>query len=270
MPPRPVDPLDEASVALPGFNDALPTGVNRFAPASYQQMLVSVLSFWNLLDANINDAQKAQHGYTSAFGTPYGYIRAVQLHAYTRLAWRSPKPLTYCEVGVNGGHGTAAMLMANPTMVAHSFDLGAYGYSDGAYKLLSLYFGDRFQLHRGDSTRAVPEFAATNTSVRCDILLVDGDHRYKGAHRDIVNMQELANCNATLLLDDITQPVGRALEAAEKEGVVTRVDRHLYSKGTAFNPCLRAKQPGSTRRTCEKHWGWATASYVRPGRCVAR
>ena len=258
-----------AEVALPGFHDMLPTGKNRFEPTSYHQMLVAVLSLWNLLDANINDAQRNGHGYTSAFGTPYGYIRPVQLLAYTRLVWRSPRPLTYCEVGVNGGHGTAAMLMANPTMVAHSFDLGAYGYSEGAYRLLSLYFGERFHLHRGDSARTVPEFAATNKSVSCDVLLVDGDHRYKGAYRDIMNMRELAGCNATLLLDDITQPVGRALEAAVREGAVGQVNRRLYAKSTPSNPCLRAARPGSQRRTCEKRWGWATAQYLSPGRCDA-
>jgi len=26
---------------------------------------------------------------------------------------------TYCETGVNGGHGTAAMLLANPHLVTH-------------------------------------------------------------------------------------------------------------------------------------------------------
>ena len=134
------------------------------------------------------ESQRTGHGYTSAFGTLYGYIRAVQLHAYTRLVWRNPRPLTYCEVGFNGGHGTTAMLMANPNLVAYSFDLGAHGYSDGAYELLSLYFGERFQPIRGDSTRALPEFASANASVKCDVILVDGDHRYKGALRDIVNM----------------------------------------------------------------------------------
>ena len=253
--------------ALPGFDDALPTGVQRFTPSTYEHMLVAILTMWNILDANVNAAQLAGRGYTAPYGTPYGYMRPVQLHAYTRLVWRNSRARTYCEIGVNAGHGTAAMLLANPTLVAHSFDMGAYGYSEGAYRLLSLHFGERFQLHRGDSTRTVPDWAGSNQSVECDLLLVDGDHRYRGAYLDLVNMRQLASCNATVLIDDITLPPGKALDTAANEGLLTMVEKHVYGKRAPENPCLRAARPGSRRRSCDKRWGWAMASYAKPGRC---
>ena len=48
------------------------------------------------------------------------------------------------------------MLLANPTMVAHSFDEGIQPYSTEVFNTLSLYFGERFVLHRGNSHALLP------------------------------------------------------------------------------------------------------------------
>ncbi len=262
------DPFSPDVSVWPGFNDTLATGAARFAPATRAQLLASVLTLWNILDANINTAQRANNGYRGRWGTPYGYMRPVQLQAYLRAVWRRPNVRTYCEVGVNGGHGTAAMLLANPGMVAHSFDLGAYGYSSQAYTILSLHFGERFNLHRGDSTVVLPAWSAANRNVSCDVILVDGDHSARGAYTDLVNMRELAGCNATVLIDDVTMPPGEALRQAEQRGLVGDVDRRVYPRQTWGNPCLRGREPGRVRRRCPREWGWATARYVRPARCA--
>jgi hypothetical protein len=255
------------SATLPGFNDTLPTGAKRFAPDTYEQMIVAVLTMWNLLDANINAAQLAGNGYKSPYGTPYGYMRPVQLHAYTQSVWKNPHARTYCEIGLNGGHGTAAMLEASPDLVAHSFDMGAYGYSNDAYRLLALSFGDRFQLHRGDSMLTVPEFAAAHQSVACDVILIDGDHRLRGCKQDMINMRQLAGCNATVFIDDISMPPGAAVNHLVQTGVLKVLEWHRYKRHARENPCLRLGHPGSTRRLCDRAWGWAKASYVQPGRC---
>jgi hypothetical protein len=53
------------------------------------------------------------------------YMRKVQLLAYSRVVWadvgadalakkQTSKSIVYCEVGLNAGHGTIAMLLANP------------------------------------------------------------------------------------------------------------------------------------------------------------
>ena len=54
-----------------GLGDGLPVGVHRYQPRTYDQMLSTVFALWNLLDANINQAQLAGHGYVTRFGTPY-------------------------------------------------------------------------------------------------------------------------------------------------------------------------------------------------------
>ena len=35
---------------------------------------------------------------------------------------RRPEVKTYCEIGMNGGHSTVAMLEANAQLVVHSFE----------------------------------------------------------------------------------------------------------------------------------------------------
>ena len=88
----------------------------RFIPQTHEQYLSAVYTLWNLLDHTMYQHRSKRPVY------PYGYMRLVQLKAYSRLVWRNPTARTYCETGVNGGHGTAAMLLANPNLVAHSFD----------------------------------------------------------------------------------------------------------------------------------------------------
>jgi hypothetical protein len=49
-------------------------------------------------------------------------MRKVQLLAYSQVVWgrttlgngQAAKKIIYCEVGLNAGHGTIAMLLANP------------------------------------------------------------------------------------------------------------------------------------------------------------
>jgi len=50
---------------------------------------------------------------------------------------RSPsQPITYCEVGSNGGHSVVSMLLASPRVQAFAFDPLEYSYSGPMVKLL--------------------------------------------------------------------------------------------------------------------------------------
>ena len=166
----------------------------RFIPQTHEQYLSAVYTLWNLLDHTMYQHRSKRPVY------PYGYMRLVQLKAYSRLVWRNPTARTYCETGVNGGHGTAAMLLANPNLVAHSFDPGEQPYSDEVFKILSVYFGPRFILHRGSSHVHLPKSVA-DLAGKCDVLLIDGDHTASGAHQDIVDFKPLAACGVVLLDD---------------------------------------------------------------------
>ena len=135
-------------------------------------------------------------------GTPYGYMRYVQLEAYSRAVWGLEGSPTYCEVGFNGGHSVAAMLLAHPRMKAVSFELGDRPYTAEAVRQLRLYFGaDRFDYRVGNSRVTVPAYASTPGYSMCDVILVDGDHSKEGAYTDIVNMNTLAKPGAKLFID---------------------------------------------------------------------
>ena len=231
----------------------------RFQPQTLAQYHSAVATMWNLLDRNIETTCKNQHGCP---GTPFGYMRPAQLEHYSSFVWQKGE-MTYCEIGFNGGHGTAAMLLANPKLQVHSFELGGYPYTAPAEALVSLYFGkDRFHYHRGDSTRLVPAFA-TNLSRSCDVLLVDGDHRYAGALEDIRNMRALAKPGAVLLLDDLDEGPGPAIEKALAEGTIELTEQFMFNAsavGDALNPCIRRIRPPFWN--CKKRWGWAAARYT--------
>ena len=136
----------------------------RFIPQTHEQYLSAVYTLWNLLDHTMYQHRSKRAGLSARIRA-----RLVQLKAYSRLVWRNPAARTYCETGVNGGHGTAAMLLANPNLVAHSFDPGEQPYSDEVFKILSVYFGPRFILHRGSSHVHLPKSAADADAGKCDV-----------------------------------------------------------------------------------------------------
>ena len=166
----------EDSGALPRLNDHVRAPTPRFEPSTFAEYLASVYTLWNVLDSILHshrDRPKPVY--------PYGYMRYVQLEAYSRLVWQQPQIRTYCETGVNGGHGTAAMLAASPHLVAHSFDEAAQPYSEDVLKLLSTLYRERFVPHRGNSHVTLPRQAGGGLARACDIILVDGDHSAEGA-----------------------------------------------------------------------------------------
>ena len=130
----------------------------RFQPRTLEQYHAAVATVWNLLDRNIEKAARNCRSHQHCPGTPFGYIRPAQLEHYSSFVWRKG-PMRYCEIGFNGGHGTVAMLLANPKLQAHSFELGGYAYTAAAAELVQLYFGERFQYHLGNSQKLVPAFA---------------------------------------------------------------------------------------------------------------
>ena len=71
----------------------------------------------------------------------YGYMRRSQLDYFLDLVARKVfSPMTYCEIGFNGGHSAVAMLLAHSDMTVHSFDLGAMAYSRPAAAFLEMTF----------------------------------------------------------------------------------------------------------------------------------
>ena len=211
----------------------------RFQPQTLSQYHAAVATMWNLLDRNIEVAARDCRHVSRCPGTPFGYMRPAQLEHYSSFVWKKGA-MTYCEIGFNGGHGTTAMLLANPKLQVHSFELGGYMYTASAEALVRLYFGERFKYHLGDSQKLVPAFARNNSKL-CDVLLVDGAHSYAGALHDIRNMHALAKPGAVLLVDDLDEGPGPALEAARASGLIEVTERFMFNESTVgdpVNPCI--------------------------------
>lgn len=200
----------------------------------------------------------------------------------------------YCEVGVNGGHGTVAMLLANPRMTVASFDLGEWPYSRHIYDLLSIAFPNRVHFVVGDSKRTLPPFAErvrNGSEPTCDLVLVDGEHSRDGVLRDVKNMRSMIAKGAKgsavkVLIDDVNFAGPRAgLEAVVKQGLIVVDQDNLFHGPGHNNPCIRVAgkrecfgaEPNSevAKQThlpswglkegclvCEPRWGFATGHFA--------
>ena len=229
--------------------------VPRFIPRSNNERLTSIYTWWNILDRLMEKTYLMHNEYGTVNVGPkwiYGYVRRHQMEVYTtQLGLVNPvgRKKRYCEIGVNGGHGTVAMLLTDPNLDVVSFDLGAYRYSKKVYDIIGWSFPGRITFHVGSSyddggtMGTVNKFAEAVASGReepCDVILIDGDHRHYGAYQDILNARKIAACDNVLLFDDLNEASGGAFNQAVKEEVLTLHKR--YSGGAQnrdVNPCLR-------------------------------
>jgi hypothetical protein len=138
----------------------------RYFPQSQTAYQASVLTMWNVLDTLIKaqnfgcvDKSPLSHPTSACTGksdrfNPYsfGYLRPVQMLAHARHIHRLAGAATYCEVGMNGGHGAVAALLANPALVVHAFDLLEWHYSPTVAAFLNQSFPGRFHCHGGAMT----------------------------------------------------------------------------------------------------------------------
>mmetsp|Transcript_114002 Transcript_114002/g.322757 ORF Transcript_114002/g.322757 Transcript_114002/m.322757 type:complete len:407 (+) Transcript_114002:16-1236(+) len=259
---------------------------NRYVPRTHHDFLVATYSWWELLDGNMEDLNPRG-------AWKYGYIREHQMLRYTKEV-RRPHVKHYCEIGVNGGHGTVAMLLANPTIKVTSFDYPGAAYSQSAYHLIKMGFPRRFEIFVGSSYPKggepghVVEYAKKvkkGLAPKCDVLLIDGDHSYNGTLTDIKNAEQLVACEHTVFMDDVypikNMPPGMAMAFAASEQnkgkpwAMTIDEEHQSPTRTKANPCLRlgdsikclANWTSEKCEACFKNWGFAIAHYTHPSDC---
>jgi len=245
---QPADPLESVGLAAVRLQET-EYGTGRFRPTNQDELYASIFTLWNVLDATMrtHDPKRYQAG----------YVREIQLRKMMQLVSR-PTIKNYCEIGMNGGHATAAMLTANPDLVAHVFDMLDFNYSKPVAAFLSTVFGERFVLHSGN-THAVLRGWARSFSRRCDLMFIDGDHSRAGAKQDMLEMAVAAAPGAALVVDDLATGPGEALtELASAEAPLLTVPEQYgpYAPNSTHNPCLRT-QAGPL---CIA-WGFAVARY---------
>lgn len=225
----------------------------RYEPQNEQELLASIFTWWDLLDRIMLtfEPQGRLMG---------GYIREVQLRRMIQLV-QSPNVTHYCEVGMNGGHSVVAMLLANPRMHAHTFDLMRWNYSWPAAKLLQARFGQRLELTPGYSWDTLPPWmdAAQKRELRCDLLLVDGGHSVDAARKDLQMLRKVAAPGAPIVVDDINVDPGAALRKLAKQKALVLDESYWFKKRSEHNPCQR--KPEHRTLGC-KEWGFAVARYT--------
>ena len=223
-----------------------------YTASSEHDALVTTFTWWNQLDG----LQSAYVPHKNAKTAP-GHLIEVQLRRMMQLA-RLPNVRHYCEVGMNVGHSTVAMLLANPQLHAHTFDVMRFNYSRPAAELLQRSFGDRFTVHEGKSSRTVPAWSDgfLRDGNRCQLMFVDGAHTRLMTRTDLLSFEPVAANASHVVVDDISimNGPGQALEdmVAMKRLQISEI-WGPFPKFSLYNPTMWSK-------------GFAVAQYTHPGR----
>lgn len=133
-----------------------------------------------------------------------------------------------CEIGMNGGHSAIVFLAALATgqkeKDAHltMFDLGIFDYSNTARDYIDALYPRRFTFYKGDSKRVLPEWTILDSTEKCDVFSIDGDHSYNGAIADIINAAKATRTGGMVILDDVNpgSPTRAAFDSAVTEGTL--------------------------------------------------
>ena len=170
---------------------------------------------------------------------------------------------TVCETGLAVGRSSFNFLTANPHVVVHSFDDGRFEYARRIAEFLRRRFPRRFFAHFGDSRRTLPALitaAATgddDVDFRCDVMFVDGDHRYDAGRSDLLNFAVVARRldGNLVVFDDYPRrggagnAYGRAWEQAVGVGYVRErmrcrhTERDGYQRGFAIGSFVKRPDP---------------------------
>ena len=121
------------------------------------------------------------------------------------------KPSSYLEIGVRRGKSMANILFFSRHCKAYGFDIWIANYAGisnpgpdfvrAEMKKIG-HLGELVLIH-GDSHVTVPLFIKNNSQIRFDIALIDGDHSYEGAMKDLETVAPVIKQNGILVFDDI-------------------------------------------------------------------
>lgn len=177
----------------------------------------------------------------------------VELAYLARIAG-APAIKLIAEIGFNYGLSSYTFLNASPRSLVCSFDLSEFAYTAPAKQHIDHIFAGRHTLVQGNSIYTVPAFSRMNTSLRFDLIFIDGGHTYEVAKSDLLNMRSMATRDTIVVMDDITpwKPCGvgptRAWLKAVKDGLITH--HQLIKEGL---PASRIEPPGNR--------SWAVGRY---------
>lgn len=173
---------------------------------------------------------------------------------------------------MNGGHSLSAMLLANPRLTVHVFDLFKWQYSWPVFQLLNSSFPGRLTPHPGYTQDTLAPWAAEakQSGFVCDIALVDGGHTQHAALHDMRHLAKAARNHTRLVIDDIgMQGPGMAVRQLNASGYIS-IDEIYgpFPRRSKHSPCMRApagtpEYRARSGRMCPT-WGFAVARYTHP------
>jgi hypothetical protein len=105
------------------------------------------------------------------------------------------------EIGFNAGHSCLLALTINPDLRYVGVDMGYHDYVQPCFEYLRQNFGDRVQLHLGDSREVLPVLREHGLG-QYSLYHLDGGHEFGTAHADLTNILAMSQQPATLLFDD--------------------------------------------------------------------
>ena len=112
---------------------------------------------------------------------------------------------TICEIGFAYGFSAVAILSQHPTVQYVGFEFG-HPSMDATWNIVHTNYPNRTQLMVGDSSTKIRELASSGSEIVCDAWIIDADHSYKGAKKDLDAIldtrAELSTPNSLILWDD--------------------------------------------------------------------
>jgi drug/metabolite transporter (DMT)-like permease len=189
-----------------------------------------------------------------------------------------PAVRTICEVGYNWGASSLVWLHANAAARVVAFDLSERAYTNATFAWLNRRYRNRLTLIRGDSTVTIPAFAdgaygGERDQTACDLVLVDGDHSYKGELENVLHFRRLARCGegSKYIMDDCScrkraLPTTRAWTEAVRQGAIVPQAGHrtsrVYRASQGFRDyneehtyCAGTLRPPEGHKRCEHRLG---------------
>lgn len=132
-----------------------------------------------------------------------------------------PRQARICEVGMNTGMSTMALLLGSPTATVTSYDIGEWSCVRPAKDYLDRKFPGRHTLVLGDTKKTLwtPEPMGL-----WDLTFIDGGHDFETAWADICS---LCTISRHLIIDDIQMPgVKKAYDQAIEKQMICPISEH--------------------------------------------
>jgi predicted O-methyltransferase YrrM len=149
---------------------------------------------------------------------------------FTALIQKESWIKTIGEIGFNAGHSSVTFLAANPACKVVSFDIMVHPYARIGKRFVDATYPNRHTLIEGDSLKLVPAFFLWNSSMRFDLIFIDGGHDYTTAYGDLLNMSRFATEQTLVIVDDLNySSVAEAWNRSIEKGFIKETQR--LSKG---------------------------------------